>query len=327
MQGFMALKVAAGAIVGAVGLGLIQDASAENWPSRSVRIVVPFAAGGTTDVAARIIAQQLQQSTGQPFVVDNRPGASGMIGSEYVARSTPDGYTLVMGSSSTKGSTKYLYSKLPYDPVRDFTPVSLVATSQSFLVVHPSVPATSVAELLQYIKQNPGKVNYSSAGIGTYHHMAGALLASMSGGEMTHVPYQGGGPAFAALVGGQVQMMVATISEVGAYIDSDQCRVLAIIAPERSPSRPDLPSITEELPDFEVPLWVGLLAPANTPSELVSRISKAVADAVNQEAVSKKLVGLGFNPVGNSPEEYAKVLQSDLQKWPAIIKVSGAKFE
>ena len=302
-------------------------AAAQDWPARGVRIVVAFAAGGTTDVAARLLAQKLQEDTGQSFIVENRPGASGMVGTEAVARAPADGYTLLMGSSSTLGSAKFLFKKLPYDPVADFAPVSMVATSQAFLVVNSSVPANDVRQLIDYLKKNPGKVNYSSAGNGTYHHMAGALFSSMTGVQMTHVPYQGGGPAMSAVLQGQVDLMFATWSEVGGHLNSDKIKVLATVGRDRVPSRPDIPSIIDVLPGFEVPLWVGLVAPAKTSPQLVEQINRAVRKALSVEAVSKRLVELGFNPVGNSPSEFSAAIQGALGKWPEIIRVSGAKVE
>ncbi len=301
--------------------------AAADWPTRGVRIVVPFAAGGTTDVAARLLAQKLQEETGQSFIVENRAGASGMVGTEAVARSAADGYTLVMGSSSTFGSVKFLFPKMPYDPVADFAPASLVATSQAFLVVNPRVPVNNIQQLVEYLKKNPGKLNYSSAGNGTYHHMAGAMFASMSGVQMTHVPYQGGGPGLNAVVQGQVDLMVATWSEVGGFINSDKLKVLATIGKERLPSKPDMPSVTDVLPGFEVPLWVGLLAPAKTPAPVVEEISRAVKKALSAESIKKRFIDLGFNPVGSTPAEYSAAIQAGMAKWPEIVRVSGAKVE
>ena len=301
--------------------------SAAEWPSKSVRIIVPFAAGGTTDVAARIVAQKLHDDTGQAVIVENRTGASGTVGSEAVARAAPDGTTLVMGSSSTFGSIKYLLPKMPYDPVADFAPVSMIATSQAFVVVNPKIPVNNIRQLIDYLKRNPTKVNYSSAGIGTYHHMAGAMFASMAGVEMTHVPYKGGGPALNAVVAGEVDLMVATISEVGGYLNSDKLKILATVGRERFPALPDLPSVTDVLPAYEVPLWVGLLAPAQTPPQVLDEMNRAVVKALRADAVAARLIQLGFNPVGSSPAEFAAAIKSGLAKWPDIIKVSGAKLE
>lgn len=313
-------------VAAVVAFGAAQ-AAAQDWPTRGVRIIVPFAAGGTTDVAARLLAQKLQEDTGQSFIVENRAGASGMVGSDSVARAAADGYTLLMGSSSTLGSVKFLFKKLPYDPVADFSPVSMVATSQAFIVVNSKVPANDIRQLIDYLKKNPGKLNYSSAGNGTYHHMAGALFSSMTGVQMTHVPYQGGGPAMAAVLQGQVDLMVATWSEVGGQLNSDKIKVLATVGRERVPSRPDIPSVIDVLPGYEVPLWVGLVAPAKTPPQLVEQISRAVKKALSAEAVSKRLVDLGFNPVGSSPSEFSATIQGALGKWPEIVRVSGAKVE
>lgn len=301
--------------------------TATDWPNRPIKIVVPFAPTGTTDVAARIVAQKLQEDLGQSVVVENRVGASGMVGTDFVARAAPDGYTLVMGSSSTFGSVKVLFSKLTYDPVTDFVPVSMVATSQAFLVVNPSLPVNSVKELVDYLKKNPGKINYSSAGIGTFHHMSGALFGSMLGVQMTHVPYSGGGPGFNAVMAGQVEFMIVTWAEVGGYINSDKIKVLATVGKEKSPLKPDLPSITDVLPNYEVPLWVGLLAPSKTPPAVVEKINLAVKKAMANESVKKRLVDLGFNPVGNTSAEFASAIKSGLAQWPAIVRASGAKVE
>jgi len=308
-------------------LWLPRVAVGNDWPPRTVRVVVPFAAGGTTDIAARVVTQELAQATGQTFLVENRVGASGMIGSEHVARSKPDGSVLLMGSSSTIGSTKFLYSRLPYDPVKDFQPVALVANSQACLLVNATLPVTSVPELIQYIKQNPAKVNYGSAGVGTYHHLAGAMFASMAGADMMHVPYQGGGPAFAALLAGQIQVMISTTSEVGAQLDSDKIRVLAKTGPEPFPGRPNLPAIAAFLPGFRVPLWVGLLAPAGTPPHIVQLANAAVLKALSAEPVKKRLLELGFTSSSTSPEDYANIIKSDLERWPMIVKISGAKLD
>ena len=313
-------------VAAVVALGAAQ-AAAQDWPTRGGRIVVAFAAGGTTDVAARLLAQKLQEDTGQTFIVENKPGASGMVGTEAVARAPADGYTLLMGSSSTLGSVKFLFKKLPYDPILDFAPVSMVATSQAFVVVNSSVPANDMRQLIDYLKKNPGKVNYSSAGNGTYHHMAGALFSSMTGVQMTHVPYQGGGPAMTAVLQGQVDLMFATWSEVGGHLNSDKVKVLATVGRERVPSRPDIPSIIDVLPGYEVPLWVGLVAPAKTSPQVVDQISRAVKKALSAEGVSKRLVDLGFNPEGSSPSEFSAAIQGAMGKWPEIIRVSGARME
>ena len=298
------------------------------YPTKPVRIVVPFPAAGTTDFLARAVAHKLSEAWGQQVIVDNRPGAGGNIGSELVAKSAPDGYTLLMGTVGTHAINPSLYAKMPYDHVKDFTPVILVAGVPNVLVVHPSLPASSVQELIAYAKANPGKLNFASSGNGTSIHLSGELFKAMTGVQMAHVPYKGSAPALTDLVGGQVQLMFDNLPSSLAFIKAGQLRALAVTSASRSPTLPDLPTLAESgLPGFEASSWFGLLAPAGTPKDIVAKIHTAVAAWLASNDAKEKLVVQGAIAAGGSPDAFAQHIAAETAKWAKVVKASGARVD
>ena len=304
-------------------------ASAQPYPSKPIRIVVPFPAGGTTDILARAVAAKLSETTGQPAVVDNRPGAGGNIGAELVAKSAPDGYTFLMGTVGTHAINPGLYAKMPYDHVKDFAPVILVAGVPNVLVVNPALPVNSVQELIAYIKANPGKVNFASSGSGTSIHLSGELFKTMTGLQMTHVPYKGSAPALQDLVGGQVQIMFDNLPSSLALIKGGKLKALAVTSAERSSALPDVPTVAEAgLPGFEASSWFGLLAPAGTPKEAIAKINGEVAKWLATPEAKEKLASQGaIAASGLTPEDFQKHIASETTKWAKVVKESGAKVD
>ncbi len=296
-----------------------------HWaPDKPIKLVVPFAAGGSTDITARLLAQALGDRLGQAMVIENRPGAGGNIGAEAVARAVPDGQTLFMATSGVIGANKALYRSLPFDPVRDFAPISQVAFVPNILVVGPSMPATSIADLIARVKARPGEVTYGSAGIGTSQHMAGALFAQRAGLSMIHVPYRGGAPANTDLVSGKIDFIMSPLVEVLPQIRAGTLKPLAVTTLRRSPLFPDVPTIAETMPGFEVALWSGLMAPAGTPMAAVQRLAMETAAALRTPALRDKLAEQGSEPVGSNPEDFASFIQTDIPKWTEIVRLSGA---
>ena len=303
-------------------------AQGQAYPAKPVRIVVPFPAGGTTDILAREVAARLSQTLGQPVVVDNRPGAGGNIGAELVAKSPADGYTFLMGTVGTHAINASLYSKLPYDHVRDFAPVILVAGVPNVLEVNPSVPVNSVQELIAYAKANPGKLNFASSGSGTSIHLAGELFKVMTGVQMAHVPYKGSAPALADLAGGQVQLMFDNLPSSLQLIKGGKLRALAVTSAQRSSALPDLPTVAEAgLPGFEATSWFGLLAPAGTPPEVVARINGEVAKWLASPEAKDKLAAQGAIAAGGSADDFTRHIAAETAKWQKVVKESGAKVE
>jgi len=299
------------------------------YPSKPIRIVVPFPAGGTTDILARAVAAKLTETTGQPAVVDNRPGAGGNIGAELVAKSAPDGYTFLMGTVGTHAINPSLYAKMPYDHVKDFAPVILVAGVPNVLVVNPALPVNSVQELIAYIKANPGKVNFASSGSGTSIHLSGELFKTMTGLQLTHVPYKGSAPALQDLVGGQVQIMFDNLPSSLALIKGGKLKALAVTSLERSSALPDVPTMAESgLPGFEASSWFGLLAPAGTPHDAIAKINGEVAKWLATPEAKEKLASQGaIAASGLTPEDFQKHIASETTKWAKVVKESGAKVD
>jgi tripartite-type tricarboxylate transporter receptor subunit TctC len=303
-------------------------ASAQGFPTKPIRIVVPFPAGGTTDVLARAAAQKLTETLGQPAVVDNRPGAGGNIGAELVAKSAPDGYTLLMGTVGTHAINPGLYPKLPYDHVKDFAPVILVAGVPNVLVVNPSLPVNSVQELVAYAKANPGKLNFASSGNGTSIHLSAELFKLMAGVQMTHVPYKGSAPALQDLVGGQVQLMFDNMPSSLALIKAGKLKALAVTSKERAPALPDVPTIAESgLPGYDASSWFGLLAPAGTPPPAIARLNGEIAKWLATPEAREKLLAQGANAAGGTPEDFARFIAAETAKWQKVVKESGAKVD
>jgi len=299
------------------------------YPNHPVRIVVPFPAGGTTDILARATAQKLTETLGQPFVVENRPGAAGNIGAEIVAKSPPDGYTMLMGTVGTHAINASLYEKMPYDHVKDFVPVVLVAGVPNVLVVHPSVPAKSVQELIAYAKANPGKLNFASSGSGTSIHLSGELFKTMTGVSMQHVPYKGSAPALADLTGGQVQLMFDNLPSALPLIKAGKLRALAVTSLARASALPDVPTVAESgLPGFEASSWFGLLAPAGTPKDVITKVNAEVAKWLATPEAKEKLAAHGaIVASGLTPDDFTRHIASETAKWQKVVKESGAKVE
>ena len=303
-------------------------AVAQNYPAKSVRMVVPFAAGaGSNDIMARLIAQKLTDALGQQFVVDNRPGASGIIGMEIVAKAPPDGYTVLM-MSLTFSVNPSLFSKLPYDTVKDFVPVTMVASAPLMLVVHPSIPVKSVQEFIAYAKANPGKLNFGSGGPGTTPHLAGEMIKTMAGVQMTHIPYKGGAPALTDLVGGQIQFMLENIPGTLPFAKSGKLRALAVTDLKRSPLLPELPTLDESgLKGFQIVGWNGLFVPAGTPQAIVNKLQSEVAKALMLADVKERMSVMGADGVGDTPQHFAAFIKAEIPKWAKVVKDAGLKIE
>ena len=302
--------------------------AADAYPSKPVRVVVPFAPGGINDVLARILSQKLGAELGTTIVIDNRGGAGGTLGSGIVAHAAPDGYTLLFSSSSTIVVSPSMSSNLTYDPIKDFSPIAEIASVGSVLVVHPSVPANSVKELIAYAKANPGKLNYGSAGAGASQHLASELFKTMAGINMVHVPYKGGGPAMADLLAGQISLMIELIPTALPQIKGGKIRALAVSTPKRSPVLPDLPTIADTLPGYDLTIWTGLLAPGGTPKEIVSRLSNATLAVLGSPDMRERLASQGAEPVAaNKPEQFADYIRKELVRWAAVVKASGARVD
>ena len=296
-------------------------ASAQAYPSRPVRIVVPYAAGGITDILSRMLAQQMEGSLGQRVIVENKAGAAGILGTDVVAKAAPDGYTILMGSISPLVIAKIAADKLPYDPFTDLAPVTQVASSPVVLVVHPSVPATTAAELVELIKARPDTFNFSSAGAGAPSHLSCELLKRRFGLKMAHIPYKGTGASLVDLVAGQVQLTMDSPAPLLPFIRAGKLRALAVASPARSPLLPDVPTMTEAgLPGVEVSGWYGYLVPAKTPGDVVERIHRAFGDAVRTPEISGRIVEMGAVPLATSPRQFADFMQQELQKWSPIVQ-------
>ena len=293
--------------------------AAQTFPVKPVRIIVPFPAGGGVDIVARGLAPLLSERWKQQAIVDNRPGAGTVIGAEIAARSPPDGYTLLLANTA-HAINATLYRKLPFDPVADFSPITLIATQPSVLVVHPSVPVKSVKELIALAKAKPGTLNYASSGNGTPPHLSAAMFTNMTSTQLTHVPYKGAAPALTDLLGGQVQLMFATIISVGPHLPSGRLRPIAVTSAKRSPTLPDLPTVAEAgVPGFEATAWFMLMAPAKTPPALVDRIYRDTAEVLGRRDVKDRYAKEGAEPVGNSPAQALAYLKSEIARWGKVV--------
>lgn len=302
-------------------------AQAPAYPAKPVRIVVPYPAGGTTDIIARLAAAQLSERLRQPFVVENRAGASGAIGSVAVAQAAADGYTLVMGTASSHGINSALQKNLPYDAVKDFAPVTVVASTPNIIVVHPSVPARTLGELLALAKARPGQINFGSTSPGGSPHMSAELFKMMAGVDMTHVPYKGASPMLTDLMGGQIQAGFDNLPSTIAFVRSGKLRALAVTTAQRWPGAADIPTVAESVPGYEVSGWFGLLAPAGTPKAVLDTLQTAVAQAVRDPEVTRQLRNLGAEPVASRPEVFARQIRADVDKWRGVVKATGVTLE
>ena len=303
------------------------------WPAKPVKIVVPFAPGGTTDILARAIAPELSRVFGQQFIVDNRAGAGGNVGADIVAKSPADGYTVLMGTVGTHGINKALYNKLPYDPQKDFAPITLVAGVPNVMVMNAERAKTlginTVPDFIKYAKANPGKLSMASSGNGTSIHLAGELFKSRTGIFMTHIPYRGSGPAMLDMVSGNTDVMFDNLPSALPQIKGGKLKAFAVISAVRSTAMPELPTIEEAagLKGFDASSWFGLLAPAGTPADIINRMQQETAKALASPAIKEKLLAQGAIPGGNTPQEFAKMIDAEHIKWAAVVKASGAKVD
>lgn len=296
------------------------------YPSKPVKLVVPFAAGGSTTLLARVLTERLGQNMGQPFVIDNRAGAGGNVGMEYVARSAPDGYTLLLAPIGM-AINPALYPKMSFDPQKDFAPISLYAGVPNLLVVHPSVPARNVGELISYAKSNPGKLTYASSGVGTSSHLTAEMLKSAAGIFILHIPYRGGAPAMQDLMGGQVHMLFEQVPSVLPEVQGGRVRALGITSAKRLPTAPEIPAVAESLAGFEVNAWMGIVAPKGTPPQIVARLNAEIVKVLNDPAFQAQLARMGATPMPSSPDDYTKFLASETTRWTRIVKTSGARLD
>lgn len=326
----LALVGCAAAAVASIGADALAQAA---WPTKPVKIVVPFAPGGTTDILARAVAPELSKAFGQPFIVDNRSGAGGNLGADIVAKSPADGYTLLMGTVGTQAINKSLYSRLPYDPQKDFAPITLVAGVPNVMVMQTerakALGINNVLDFIKYAKAHPGQLNMASSGNGTSIHLAGELFKSMTGTFMTHIPYSGSGPAMMGMVSGTVDVMFDNLPSAMPQIKGGKLKAFAVTSSQRSSAMPELPTIEEagKLKGFEASSWFGLLAPAGTPADVISRIQQETAKALKSPAMKEKLLAQGAIPSGNTPQEFARFIDTEIRKWAPVVKASGAQVD
>jgi tripartite-type tricarboxylate transporter receptor subunit TctC len=326
MRGLLSLlrcAVVCGALVAAVTFS--SHALGVDYPNRSVTIVVAFTPGGPSDLLARIVGKKMEQLLGKPFVIENKPGAGGNIAAEFVAHAPGDGYTLLMGNNSILATNESLYKHLTYSPQKDFAPITLVGTQANILVVNPSLPVHSLADLIALCRAQPGKINFASSGYGAAAHLAGELFKSEAKVDIVHVPYKGAAPALQDVIAGHNQMMFATAASVISHINAGSLRALAVTTPKRTAILPDVPTMDEAgLKDFDASTWHGLVAPAGTQPEVIATLRRAAVQALNDDEVKVSLVNLGVDIVGDTPEQFSAYIKSEIPKWKAIVTASGA---
>ena len=311
----------------ALALTVIGHAHADTYPSKPIQMIVPQAPGGTNDIVARLVAADLSQRLGQQVVVENRPGAGGNIGTQTAARATPDGYTLLMTISSTQAINPSLYRSIPFDPIKDFEPISPVATVPNVLVVNPAFPAKSMSELITMAKAKPDYYRFASAGNGTLNHLLGEMLNSMAGIKLEHVPYKGVAPALNDVLGNQVPMAFASLPSVLAHIKAGKVRALGVSSAKRSPFAPDIPAISESVPGYSGDLWVGLFAVRGTPKDVTQKLATTMQAALADKPLRDKLAAQGAEVLSGTPQQLAGMLRADLDKWAKIVKQSGAQVD
>ncbi|MCA1453037.1 tripartite tricarboxylate transporter substrate binding protein [Bradyrhizobium sp. BRP22] len=317
-----------GAIVALAAGAAFWPAQAQDYPNRPITLVIPFAPGGSTSIVGRGIAEKMSELLGEKIVIDNRPGAGGTVGTKAVAKSDPDGYTLLLGYTGTLAIGPSLFKKAGYDPRKDFAPIGMIGNAPNSLVVHPSFPARSVAELIAYAKQNPGKVSFGSAGAGTASHITGEYFARSAGIALVHVPYKGTGPALVDLIGGHIPMAFAPIPASHANVSAGTLRALAVTSSTRSGLLPDVPTIAEAgIPGFDASLYYGLAAPAGTPRPIIDKLNKVLRDALASDEVKRQLGSDGTEITPGSPEDYADFIDKDEKKWAQLVKASGVEPE
>lgn len=321
-------KTLVASLLAAIALPAVAAEDVQKYPSKPIRLVVPFTPGGSTDILARVIGQKLTEAWGRQVVIDNRPGAGGNIGVELVAKSAADGYTLVMGHIGTFGVNPTLYPKLPYDPLKDFQPVTLVALVPNMLSVNPGVPAKSVKELVALAKAKPGTINFGSGGNGSAAHLAGEYFKLLTKTDITHIPYRGTAPAVTDLISGQIQMIITGVPPTINFAKAGKLRALAVATSKRLALLPELPTIAEAgVPGYEATQWYGVLAPARTPRPIVMKLNAEMAKAIHGPDVKAKLAADAAEPVGNSPEEFGEFIKKEIARWAPVVKASGAKPE
>jgi tripartite-type tricarboxylate transporter receptor subunit TctC len=311
------------------GLGFVLMASAaaaQEYPTKAIRLIIPFGPGGTTDILGRVIGERLTARWGQQLIIDNRPGAGGNIAAEQTVRAPADGYTIFLGSMGTQSINVSIYSKLAFDPLKDFAPISLVANSANLLLVHPSIPVRNVKQLIALAKTKPGRLSYSTSGSGSFNHMSAELFQMMAQVEMVHIPYKSGSQALTAVVSGEADLIFQTIPAALPFMDTGRLRALAVCSNERHPLFPQLPTASESgLPGFEINTWYGILAPAGTPPAVVAKLNEALVQIVN--ANRKRFLELGVDPVSNTPEQFAALVSADLTKWAKVAKAARIRAD
>ena len=301
-------------------------AQAQDYPVKPIRLVVPFGPGGTTDILARVIGDRLSERWRQQVLIDNRPGAGGNIAAELVARAAPDGYTIFLGSMGTQSMNVSIYSKLPFDPLKDFAPISLVSVSANLLLIHPSIPANSVKELIQLAKVKPDRFSYSTSGAGSFNHMSAELFNLMAGTKMVHIPYKSGAQTVTAVVSGEADLVFQTIPAALPLVEARRLKALAVCTLQRHPLFPNLPTANESgLPGFNISSWYGILAPGATPKPIVAALNDALVQIVKSPAASKRLLELGVDPVSNTPEQFDALIRADIVKWGKVAKAANIK--
>ena len=316
--------IAAAACLAAFGA----PAAAQTYPSKPVHLVVPYPAGGPVDILGRVIGQKLSESLGQPFVVDDRPGAGGALGTDLVAKAPADGYTLVVGNNATHAANESLYQNLTYATLRDFAAISLVATVTNVAVVNPALPVRSIAELTAYAKANPGRLNYASSGSGSAAHLTGEMYKLATGTDIVHVPYRGAAPATTDLLAGQVGLMFATAPSVLQYIQAGTLRALAVTGETRWAALPDVPTMIEAgLPGFTSDVWFGIFAPAGTPHQIIDKLNREIVTAALSTDVREKLAAQGFEVVTDTPEQFTEFVRAEIAKWADVVRRSGARVD
>ena len=316
------------AIAAAIALAASGLASGETYPAKPIHFIVPYPAGGPLDTVARLLGQKVSESVRQPVIVENKPGAGGNIGADLVAKSPPDGYTILMGAVATHAINPTLYAHIPYDPVKDFAPVTQVASTPNVLVVNPSLPVASVKEFIAYAKAHPDALNFGSGSTGSAGHLAGELFKAMAGVRMVHVPYKGAGPAMQDLIGGRIQLMFDNLASSLAQMRAGRVKALAVTTAKRSALAPELPTIAESgLPGFDISTWFGVFAPGGTPRDIVERLHAEFVKALADPAVRETMLKLGAEPVGNTPAEFAAYIQSEAGKYAEVVRASGARVD
>jgi tripartite-type tricarboxylate transporter receptor subunit TctC len=324
---FRSLYVVCSALAALAGSIIPSPALAQAYPTKAIRMILPFPPGGPTDILGRAIAQKVSDQVGQPVVVDSRPGAGGNLGLELAAKAAPDGYTIVL-SSPLVAISPSLYAKLNYDPAKDLAPVSLVAVIQNVFLVHPSVPAKSLKELVALARRSPGKLNFGSGGVGTTTHLAPELLMSLEKIRMVHVPYKGSGQALIGLIGGETDLLVMAVPAAAGQVQAGKVRALAVLSDKRAVTLPEVPTAKEAgIEGFEVPIWYGILAPAGTPREIITRLNAELVKALAAPDTREKLASIGIEPMTDTPEQFAAFIRSETERYAKVIKAAGIKGE